>query len=238
MPDTQPSPFKTGAAGSHDESHNLARGLLRIHQVITRGVEVACRQSRAYAGGEPVGPALAAGFADYLQALVSVLHGHHTGEDEVAFPALRGRFPEVPWDLLSEEHRTVVPILADINGRAASIRQQPSPDSWTTVASLLERLAALWETHRRREETHLTVSKVDALVPADEQAALVARLSAHSQEHSGPAHLVVPFVLYNLAGSDRRAMGALFPPVVTEQLVPVVWQEKWSPMKPFLLGSD
>jgi len=39
-------------------------------------------------------------------------------------------------------------------------------------------------------------------------------------------------------GDERRRMGALFPPVVTEQLVPVVWQDKWSPMKPFLLAQD
>jgi len=238
MPDEQAMPFNTETFGCDDEPHNLAKGLLRIHHVISRGVEVGCQHSHAFASSEPARTPLASGFADYLQALVAVLHGHHTGEDEVAFPALRGRFPDVPWQLFSDEHRTVVPILAEINSRAEGIREEPSSDSWAALAEALDRLAALWKTHRQREENHLTVSGLAGVVPPDEQAALVAKLASHSQEHSGPAYLVVPFVLYNLAGGERRAMGALFPPLVTGQLVPVVWHEKWSPMKPFLLAAD
>jgi hypothetical protein len=42
------------------------------------------------------------------------------------------------------------------------------------------------------------------------------------------------------AGRFRRLsssrQSAFFPPVVTEQLVPSVWVDEWSPMKPFLLA--
>ncbi len=55
-------------------------------------------------------------------------------------------------------------------------------------------------------------------------------------KHSGPDYLVVPFLLYNLSPEDRATMSAEMPPVVTQQLVPVVWKEKWQPMSPFLLG--
>ena len=234
MRDDDVKPFKTDMPGV--EPHSLAKGLARIHMVITRGVAVGSRRSHAYQNGEPPEPSVTAGFADYLHALVSVLHGHHTAEDEVAFPALRDRFPDVPWELLTEEHRTVVPILADLDGHAARIRQQPSPDTWASAAEALDRLAALWAPHYQREEAYFTVPVVARLVPQDEQAGLVAKMAAHSQQHTGPDYLVVPFLLYNLDGDERRTMGALFPPVVTEQLGPVVWQDKWSPMKPFLLA--
>jgi hypothetical protein len=46
---------------------------------------------------------------------------------------------------------------------------------------------------------------------------------------------VVPFLLYNLPPEERAIFSQGMPPVVTQELVPVVWKEKWSPMKPFLL---
>jgi len=45
----------------------------------------------------------------------------------------------------------------------------------------------------------------------------------------------VPFLLHDLEPADRAAMAANFPPIVTEQLVPIFWKEKRSPMQPFLL---
>jgi hemerythrin-like domain-containing protein len=236
MHDESASPFKTAGPASGGEAHDLAQTLIRIHRVITRGVQVARKQTHAVAGGSRLAPALAAGFADYLQALASVVHGHHTGEDEVAFPALRTRFDDVPWDLLSEEHRIVAPILADLESHAARIRQQPSVNDWARPAAALDRLDDLWQPHHEREEAYFSVQAVARLVAADEQATLVTKMGAHAEQHSGPPYLVVPFVLYNLDGRDRELMGVLFPPVVTKELVPVVWQDKWSPMKPFLLG--
>ncbi|MBP1635427.1 MAG: hypothetical protein H6Q10_2001, partial [Acidobacteria bacterium] len=163
----------------------------------------------------------AAGLADYLQALVSVLHAHHLGEDEISFPALRDRFPGAPWERLAEEHRAVVPVLAEIEGALAGIRQGPVA-AFERLTVTLDRLAALWDPHHRREEEHFSTSALAPLVPQAEQVDLAARMSA--------------FLLYNLEGEERRAMSALFPPIVTEQLVPVVWQGQWSAMKPFLLA--
>jgi hypothetical protein len=42
-------------------------------------------------------------------------------------------------------------------------------------------------------------------------------------------------MLFNLSPQDRAAFAQAMPPVVTEQLVPVAWRDKWAPMKPFLL---
>jgi hypothetical protein len=45
-----------------------------------------------------------------------------------------------------------------------------------------------------------------------------------------------PFLLYNLPTEERAIIAQAMPPIVTRQLVPVVWKEKWEPMSPFLLG--
>ena len=214
----------------------LPKSLARIHLVITRGVETARERSHAYAGGEPASPEAIAGFVDYLHTLASILHGHHTGEEELVFPAIRDRFQDAPWALLEQEHRAMVPVIEELKACAAQLRDAPSQEVWTNTASVLDRLALLWEPHYQREETHMSAADVAALIPLSEQQSLVAAAAAHSQQHTGPDYLVLPFLLYNLDGDERLAMAALFPPVVTQQLVPIAWKDKWSPMKPFLLA--
>jgi hypothetical protein len=70
----------------------------------------------------------------------------------------------------------------------------------------------------------------------EEQLKLVAQLGEHSQKHSGPLELVVPFMLYNLSAEDRDDFSRAMPAEVTQKLVPVVWKEKWEPMRPFFLA--
>jgi hypothetical protein len=57
----------------------------------------------------------------------------------------------------------------------------------------------------------------------------------HAQQHTVPDYLIVPFLLYNLPPDKRTFFAGEMPPVVTEQLVPVAWKDKWAPMKPFLV---
>jgi hypothetical protein len=45
----------------------------------------------------------------------------------------------------------------------------------------------------------------------------------------------MPFVLYNLPAEERAILAQKMPPIVTQQLLPVDWKEKWAPMQPFLL---
>ena len=49
------------------------------------------------------------------------------------------------------------------------------------------------------------------------------------------SYLTLPFILYNLPVQQKSAMAEGMPAEVVEQLVPIVWREKWEPMKPFLL---
>ncbi len=219
-----------------NDPHSLGKGLVRIHLVITRGIEVARQRTHACAHGEPADTSLAAGFADYLQALVSVVHAHHTAEDEIAYPSFRDRFPDAPWALIAEEHAAIAPLLDQLGDQAGGIRRDGSPDAWERAAGTLDKLADVWAPHYQREQVHFTLPALANALSLEEQTTMLERIAAHNQDRAKPDYLVVPFILYNLEGDDRRGMAAAFPPVVTEQLVPVVWQDKWSPMKPFLLG--
>ena len=73
------------------------------------------------------------------------------------------------------------------------------------------------------------------MISVDEHIRLAQLFAKLSQEHAQPDYLVVPFILYNLAPEDRAIMAGSMPPVVTQELVPKAWKEKWAPMQPFLL---
>jgi len=57
----------------------------------------------------------------------------------------------------------------------------------------------------------------------------------HGMAHAGPDYLAAPFILHNLEAEDRAHMAGEMPPIVSQELVPVVWKDQWAPMKPFLL---
>ena len=99
----------------------------------------------------------------------------------------------------------------------------------------LSQIRDLWQPHIRIEEKYLSPQNLGPMLPVEEHARLAEMFAKHSQEHSGPDFLVVPFLLYNLPPEPRAMMAAAMPSVVTQQLVPGAWYEKWAPMKPFLL---
>jgi hypothetical protein len=69
----------------------------------------------------------------------------------------------------------------------------------------------------------------------DELTAWLQEMGRHRPEGAPPDPVVMPFILHNLSPEDRAVMAGQMPPVVSQELVPVVWREQWAPMKPFLL---
>ena len=53
-------------------------------------------------------------------------------------------------------------------------------------------------------------------------------MSQHRPGGGPPDPVVVPFILYDLPAEDRAIMAPHMPPVVTQELVPVVWKEHWA----------
>jgi hemerythrin-like domain-containing protein len=213
---------------------DVAADLVRIHRVITRGLEVSIRHSRA-----PLRAATAAGFVTYVQTLAWVLHGHHVGEDQAAFPFFRQKQIDAPYLLLVAEHGQMQAILDEVKPAVDRLAAEPGDrKSLAFVHQALSQLAGVWHPHIAREEAHLTSQAIAAAIGVEEQMSLAKGFAEHAQQNSGPNYLAVPFVLYNLSAEDRAGMVRVMPPEVTQHLVPVVWKDQWAPMKPFLLDAD
>ncbi len=216
---------------------NLAAELLRIHSIITRGLRVAIEHSQSSAERRYPSIAMREGFVCYIRSFVSVLDVHHDTEDRLAFPYFKGKFPDAPYDLLMTQHKSIVLILDELNTiieeMAAHMHQG---EVLNDLFLVLKRIDEIWHPHIQIEEENFTADKLETAIPPDEQIRLIKLFMEHSQQHAKPDFLVVPFLLYNLPPEQRTAFAGAMPPVVTEQLVPVVWKEKWEPMKPFLLA--
>ena len=215
---------------------NVGADLRRIHAIVTRGLEVSIERSRAFAAQGYPDTATREGFVSYVRALASVLHGHHLTEDEVAFPFFQEKLPGAPFDEWSADHRRMELILEEIQAAIERVAAEAEAgESLLELNDALAKMEELWPPHIRQGEEHLSAQAADELMDLDEQIQLARQLAQFSQEHAGPDYLVVPFMLYNLTPEDRATMAQAMPPIVTQQLVPQVWKEKWASMQPFLL---
>jgi hypothetical protein len=214
---------------------NLADSIVVVHRSITRGLDVSCRNSRAYAGGTGDGSSRQ-GFLDYLQSLATVLHTHHLMEDELTFPYFRQILPELPTEALIAQHQQIEGLLGEIRSLVQLAMASPEiAEPWSRIGAALTQLIEMWHPHIGIEETHITPEMVTRLVSPDEHARLGLEIGRLNQEHLVPAELVLAFVLHNLEPDDRALLAAAMPPIISLQLIPVTWRARWQPMDPYLL---
>ncbi len=214
---------------------NLAGDLARIHVVITRGLQVGLDNSRTFARDGFPNAETKEGFVLYLQALTGTLHGHHLTEDEVAWPYLRERLPDAPYDALTADHKRMEAVVQEIQAATGRLAAGEDAEALSALEAALQRMQKMWAPHFHVEERHLTRDAVNAVMDAAEEGRLVMQVAQHAQEHGAPGPLGVPFLLYNLPPADRAVMAAAMPPQVTQELVPGPWKATWAPMAPFLL---
>jgi hemerythrin-like domain-containing protein len=216
---------------------NVAVDLLRIHSIITRGLNVATEKSQRFAQEGFPDTSTGEGFICYARSLASVLDAHHLTEEELVFPDMQGMLPDVPYDLLKAQHREITSVLGEIQAAIEEVAADPSVAApLTKLHEALKRLGDLWHAHIGIEQDHFTVDKIATLIGPEEQVRLIRRYAEHGQKHAGPDYLVVPFLLYNLPPEERAIFARALPAIVTQQLVPGPWKEKWQPMLPFLLS--
>jgi hypothetical protein len=213
---------------------NVAEDLRRIHMIITRGLDVSAENAARFAAEGFSDPTLSEGYRSYVAALLSFLHAHHLAEDDIAFPYFEERLPEAPFRQLEEEHHRMERLLQQA-GEALEGLDEESAQRLPQLESVLRQIQELWRPHIALEEAHFDVRRLAELLPPEEHGRLAGMMAKHSMEHAGPDHLVVPFALYNLPADQRAILAAAMPPLVTQQLVPVAWKERWAPMRPFLL---
>jgi len=215
---------------------DLAGDLLRIHRVITRAIQVGLDTSARYAAGDLPDEATRAGFFNYVHSLTELLHSHHSGEDTIAFPVVEERIPGAPVGQLCADHAEITTVVERIKQLLETARAGLQKEGINSLHEEFEQLSQIWNRHIHLEEDVLSARAIAAAFQKYEEAEINGRLAEHGQKAAGPDYLVLPFILYNLDGQDRLRMAEHFPPVVLDQLIPVVWAEKWSSMKPFLLA--
>ena len=218
------------------EHDPLAKGLLTIHAIITRGLSVSLDSCTRYGGDSEAWAREAAGFKMFVSALRAVLHSHHLAEDEIMFPYFRDRLGGAPFDRLLREHEKMAALLEAIAPSERKITPGATAASELgEIRELLGDIDSLWGPHIAVEEESFSAEKLHAVVAAREQRRLVRSMESHGKDHAGPVSIVLPFLFYNLDGADRAAFQASFPRVLTKVLVPLVWRNLWKPMRPFLL---
>lgn len=212
----------------------VAQTFLYLHSAISRGLRVSLERGVAFQESPPADPILRQGYVDYVTILTVVVNAHHSGEDEVAFPALRAVIPDAPYGRLLVDHRVIVGLLGAIR-RAVTEYGEGRSAALAEILDELVRLRSLWERHIPIEEGYFTPAAVNAVLSGEQQMALEGVWAQHSQSLAKPPWLAVPFVLYNLEPRDRAGMAARFPPEVVQELLPGAWAEHWRAMRPFLL---
>lgn len=213
----------------------IAESFQNIHDIITRGLKISIDTVGEFSTRGFKQPGEREGYVNYVQALVAVLNAHHLTEDEVAFPYFRALLPKAPFTALSQTHQVVVHIMSEIEVSVKKIEDSGQLDS--AIGSLkdaLLRLDDLWHPHIRIE-TNEFINKADDLVPVEERLRLVGIFTEYGQKYAGPPYLVIPFMLFNLPVEQRKIFSQKIPAEILQNLVPVVWKEKWQSMKPFLL---
>lgn len=215
---------------------NVAVSLFTIHKVITRGIDVSLENVRGFSTAGIPNEGAFEGYTNYLRALTSILHSHHLVEDDLAFPYFKDKLPETPFEILVAQHQEMVPMLDSINSIIETLESgKQDVEVLEELISILEALKDTWHKHIPIEEEHFDVGVIGSMLPAEEQLSLIKQYAEYSQEHSGPAYLTVPFILYNLPPEIREIMAKGMPAEVTEKLVPIVWKEQWQSMGPYLL---
>ena len=203
---------------------------------MTRGLTVSLKNINNYLQIGEIEKLNREGFLKYVQSFSSVLHGHHLVENEKIFPYFKDRLPEVPYERLISEHEIFKEGLEEINtGIGYLISNNDELESLRLLKSGFGKIDQIWQPHILIENTQLYGQIGILNIDLKEMMRIIKEAGEFFQEHTDPAFLVVPFVLYNLSPEDREIATKGFPEMVTKQLVPIDWKDKWIPMQPFFL---
>jgi hemerythrin-like domain-containing protein len=107
------------------EGLRLYDELIAVHTIMRRSTALVVDALQALIDGRPVRVATLVKLIDWQAAFV---HHHHESEDELFWPVLRGRFPEVvaQLDALSVEHDKLDGALEQLSAEAAALRDGPA----------------------------------------------------------------------------------------------------------------
>ena len=213
---------------------NLGEDLVRVHMIITRGLDVSIEEGTTFAEEGFPDEEIALGYRSYARALLSFVSAHHLSEDEVAFPYFQERIPEMPFERLQAEHEEIEGLLEQAQETLEGLDEEPER-ALRGLGAHLRTIREMWHSHIGIEEEHWDPQRLAEMMEPEEHQKISGQLAKVSMDHAEPLELVVPFALHNLPATDREALESNMPPKVVNELVPGPWKEAWAPMKPFLL---
>jgi hemerythrin-like domain-containing protein len=214
----------------------VADDLIRIHTVITRAIEISIEQSLYFLEQEKLEDNVKEGFINYVNSLLALFHSHHIVEDEEIFPYFKNKGLKAPYEMMATQHENLLPLLDTFEDSIKQLNLDfTNTKKIKTLLENLEQLQTAWIPHYQLEEEYLNNQNISNLINQEEEAKLCHQFGEYAAKHIEQDYLVIPFILYNLSPEQRSLMAEVFPPIVTEKLVPYEWKEKWQSMSPFLL---
>ena len=156
----------TAAAPDADRPPVDVRDMLVVHTALLREFRLAPQAVARV----PVGArSQAAAVERHLRLLCDLLHHHHTGEDELLWPALRDRLPAAAvarLDQAQAQHAHLDQALARVGAAQRSWAPRADADSRTDLVDALRALHALLAEHVDDEERTLLPLAAAHLTPA------------------------------------------------------------------------
>ncbi len=221
---------------SNENQPNIGEDYIRFHKVMTRGLDVSLQNINEFLQVGRLEKLNREGFLKYVQSFSAVLRGHHMVENEKIFPYFKDKLPEVPYERLMSEHEIFKEGLHEMNSGLDNLMSENDElNSLKLLKSGFGKIDQIWHPHIQIENTQLYRRIGSLNIDLEEMIRIQKEDGEFFQEYADPAYLVVPFVLFNLSPEDRRIASQGFPEMVTKQLVPIDWKDKWKSMQPFLL---
>jgi Hemerythrin HHE cation binding domain len=142
------------------------RDMAVVHRVFRREVGLLARMVRAVPAGNTARARIVAGhFADYGL----ILHLHHAGEDELAWPLLLARVePEAETVLrMGAQHEALDATLDEAARRIPAWTSAPSPETAAPLADAIAAHGAALREHMDDEEAHVVPLIAEYLTAAE-----------------------------------------------------------------------
>lgn len=158
----------------------------------------------------------------------SYLHAHHTSEDELLWPPLRGSLPEdshatALFDAMEEEHAAIDPLIAALDAALADRDSGPG-----RLGELADALATALRAHLDHEEKE-GLPLIDARVTAAQWQAFSA---AGATLIGDDVSRFMPWVFEGVASEVTASMFGLLPPPL-QQAYRDEWQPRYASLNPW-----
>ncbi|MDT5120101.1 MAG: hypothetical protein QOE30_5840 [Mycobacterium sp.] len=118
---------------------------------------------------------------DHMEAVIAVLHGHHTHEDENIWPLLLDRCGESVAslvELMHGQHRQVATLLHEVDEALSIWRDAVTVESGEALADLLDRLIPALKEHLSAEEDRVVPLMAQYITVAEWHAPVGSGLAA------------------------------------------------------------